>query len=1133
MHLFSPQHGSRLSSERGSAVVILALIAGALTTIIGGAGGYIAQQQVRQAATALATDSAKGSSQSVVEYTVALFASGVVARDAPYNGQWVVDLPSTMTLPSNVTFTPATTSPAMPPFLTIQQCNPAQMTGAELQALYANGTMPSASTCVTQNRAIVSQVKILSYQKWETLPASMTDHLDRVTLQVVANNIGVGRQPTSGKSPTVNVVVKSRIATPVNPQCTLAATPTNVLQRNAGGTNKFVTLNLTHVFPSGPQLYSALGVSPTGSDLDAYPGSRATMKMVATPPTSDQGTTATLTQLPNSQGIEFTLPNNTAMQTYTFTGYMAGTGECRTTDAACGTGADTGAYTCPATVNVFNDPTCQIHAYVNFQSFSNRGTDISTIPGATIVGPQVVTLVVEPSSPYTSLTYANVLEMTSGANNLPWGGGNQLGVPILGTGAYGTGPNQPLAFQIVPDTVAYAQRTHVYTATVGNPATYPPSTTVLNQCTVQFDMAAPPPPNCQLTANPPQVVAPGTTTLTLIETDALHRLQSFTLTDHQGNQVVPPQSAAANPFDCIGNVQPTPTSCLPQPFTVVVQPKYPDYNYKQQVYTATLLDNYSLETGVCAVTVSPVPPSCSLTAVAPYDWLGLPIDAYNPATHTWNATINLSLSTAGSVSSSDIKDAWGNTLFTFGAQGGNATQIEHTPNATYTYYGEAWDGYVNPPDDGVCSASVYVPKPPKKPHCSISFSANPVTDGAPFWVTINVIGKATRSVIDNVAWESYHGGSAWIGGYGTGTYWFTGHVYNDENYPGESWACSNAITVLPPKQTCDEIYKTHDGSDNKAVGNIVYGLDGVCEFYILYIPASALALSCAALTSNNDDCVNFWGPPDGHVVFAMGQPTLGQYYGTGNCWPPGPLYYNYSLGPDPFGRTPSSDTYAYATDTGGNCGSSDCPCQAFDYSPLIVDVYGKGVVPTPPNEGVYFAIMNPIHKLLISWISAESADSAMTLVADWDGNGNIPNINYLFGNNTIGPDGKKASNGFEALKKYDVNHDGRIDANDPVFHDLRLWSDLNVNGVADPGELHTLEELGVTSIDLNYVARTETADFYGNASRERSDVVMADGTMRLIVDMWWARGYKKVDHPVHTGTVLPPVDTSRGAVASQ
>lgn len=62
--------------------------------------------------------------------------------------------------------------------------------------------------------------------------------------------------------------------------------------------------------------------------------------------------------------------------------------------------------------------------------------------------------------------------------------------------------------------------------------------------------------------------------------------------------------------------------------------------------------------------------------------------------------------------------------------------------------------------------------------------------------------------------------------------------------------------------------------------------------------------------------------------------------------------------------------------------------------------------------------------------------------------------------------GTKAANGFEALREYDENKDGVIDAKDNIYNALNLWQDSNSDGITDTGELHSLSEMGVTSINL-------------------------------------------------------------------
>ncbi|MFL6438464.1 MAG: hypothetical protein ACJ71Q_12850 [Terriglobales bacterium] len=71
------------------------------------------------------------------------------------------------------------------------------------------------------------------------------------------------------------------------------------------------------------------------------------------------------------------------------------------------------------------------------------------------------------------------------------------------------------------------------------------------------------------------------------------------------------------------------------------------------------------------------------------------------------------------------------------------------------------------------------------------------------------------------------------------------------------------------------------------------------------------------------------------------------------------------------------------------------------------------------------------------------------------------------------------------------NGDGVIDRNDAIFDLLRLWQDRNHDGISQPDELHSLSELGVEAIYLDYKAENRR-DEYGNMFRFRSVVIGHD-----------------------------------------
>jgi hypothetical protein len=160
-----------------------------------------------------------------------------------------------------------------------------------------------------------------------------------------------------------------------------------------------------------------------------------------------------------------------------------------------------------------------------------------------------------------------------------------------------------------------------------------------------------------------------------------------------------------------------------------------------------------------------------------------------------------------------------------------------------------------------------------------------------------------------------------------------------------------------------------------------------------------------------------------------------------------------------------------------------------DCSPIIIDVTGEGFHLTSAQAGVQFDITGTGNPVQIAW-TASDAHNAF-LVLDRNHDGRITNGSELFGNFTPQP-ASLHPNGFLALAQYDKpamggNGDGIIDQRDAIFSALRLWVDVNHDGIAQFDELFKLPDLGVYSISLNYKELQRT-DRYGNVFRYRARI---------------------------------------------
>ena len=172
---------------------------------------------------------------------------------------------------------------------------------------------------------------------------------------------------------------------------------------------------------------------------------------------------------------------------------------------------------------------------------------------------------------------------------------------------------------------------------------------------------------------------------------------------------------------------------------------------------------------------------------------------------------------------------------------------------------------------------------------------------------------------------------------------------------------------------------------------------------------------------------------------------------------------------------------------GGEYEFLTCTCLGCDTcggSPIVIDIAGDGIALTGTSDGVDFDLNGNGTRDRLGWTRAGSDDAWLAL--DRDGNGTIDRGAELFGDFTAQP-ASSNKNGFLALAEFDSNRDGVIDSSDPVFESLRLWQDRNHNGVSELDELHTLRELNVKALELEF-RESKRVDEFGNEFKYRAKV---------------------------------------------
>lgn len=159
--------------------------------------------------------------------------------------------------------------------------------------------------------------------------------------------------------------------------------------------------------------------------------------------------------------------------------------------------------------------------------------------------------------------------------------------------------------------------------------------------------------------------------------------------------------------------------------------------------------------------------------------------------------------------------------------------------------------------------------------------------------------------------------------------------------------------------------------------------------------------------------------------------------------------------------------------------------------PLLLDLTGNGISITGLEDAVLFDIDNSGRLRRSGWADANTG----MLVID-NGSGQIANISQMFSEYYKGeagdagqPGERKFKDGFAALASEETVVDGMINNQDAIWPSLRVWVDASHDAHVDPGELKTLEELGISQINLGTAGATSTLGENGRILAQGSFVI--------------------------------------------
>ncbi|WP_413331233.1 beta strand repeat-containing protein [Synechococcus sp. WH 8017] len=129
--------------------------------------------------------------------------------------------------------------------------------------------------------------------------------------------------------------------------------------------------------------------------------------------------------------------------------------------------------------------------------------------------------------------------------------------------------------------------------------------------------------------------------------------------------------------------------------------------------------------------------------------------------------------------------------------------------------------------------------------------------------------------------------------------------------------------------------------------------------------------------------------------------------------------------------------------------------------PITIDLDGNGISYLSLEDDIQFTDINTLETIQTAWVASNDG----ILVYDANQSGSVETLDEF----VLTRLSTQASTDLEALAEvFDTNQDGILNALDTDFESFAIWQDLNSDGMSDDGELISLSDLSIKSIDLRY-----------------------------------------------------------------